>query len=352
MNERIDIPNSTGGGEADLEEETLQPTNPTRGQWNWLLVSLKIGLTLAALGLILYSVDLPAAWRFAREQDARLLVAAAALMFGQIAFGGGRWFLILRRLQSAIAFSQCMKIYYISVFFSACLWASVGGDLVRGWLAFQSKVSAKVSAISVIVDRIAALAGVSIIVLATASVLVKRVGDDHALMAVIPIALAAMGLMGIVIAAQLRRIPSNSWGSLHGLRHLRVLGDAMHQVFLAPTWTTPILLSAVIAQICGSLGAYVIAHSLGLGISLLDCLVLMQPVTLLAALPISIGGWGVREAAVVTLFGFVGVPSSAALVLSLQIGLINIIVSLPGGMLFLMQKSKLPIAYRTKAAAR
>jgi hypothetical protein len=69
-------------------------------------------------------------------------------------------------------------------------------------------------------------------------------------------------------------------------------------------------------------------------------LILMQPVTLFATLPISIGGWGVREAAVVTFFGLVGVAPSAAVLLSVQLGLIAVVISLPGGLLFLVQRRR------------
>ena len=66
----------------------------------------------------------------------------------------------------------------------------------------------------------------------------------------------------------------------------------------------------------------------------------MQPVTLFATLPISIGGWGVREAAMVTFFGLVGVPPSAAVIVSIQLGLLGVVLSLPGGLLFLLQRSR------------
>jgi len=68
----------------------------------------------------------------------------------------------------------------------------------------------------------------------------------------------------------------------------------------------------------------------------------MQPVALVANLPISVGGWGVRETAMIALFGLIGVPASATLVLSIQLGLLSLIVALPGGLLWLALKSRAP----------
>ena len=106
-------------------------------------------------------------------------------------------------------------------------------------------------------------------------------------------------------------------------------------IFLVPSAAVPILSVAILAQIGLSLATYIIARSLAIDIGPLDCLMLMQPVALITALPISIGGWGVREVTMVMLLGLIGVSSEAALALSVQIGLINLIVSLPGGLLWI-----------------
>jgi len=61
---------------------------------------------------------------------------------------------------------------------------------------------------------------------------------------------------------------------------------------------------------------------------------------LILTIPISIGGWGVREGAMVTAFALVGVPGEGALVLSLLFGVIGLVVSLPGGIVWLMMRGK------------
>jgi len=80
------------------------------------------------------------------------------------------------------------------------------------------------------------------------------------------------------------------------------------------------------------------ALGLDVHLSLTDCVILMQPVALAVALPISIGGWGVRETAMIGLLGFVGIPSSAALSLSVQMGLLTIVATLPGAAFWLLHR--------------
>jgi hypothetical protein len=61
----------------------------------------------------------------------------------------------------------------------------------------------------------------------------------------------------------------------------------------------------------------------------------MSIVPILSALPISLAGWGVREFSVVALLGLLGIKREAALLLSVEFGLIGTLMSLPGGAIWL-----------------
>jgi len=173
--------------------------------------------------------------------------------------------------------------------------------------------------------------------LATAPVFFARVGNT--LPMYIPLGLACAGLAGIIVAANLRRMPA-AWLRSRLARYLQSLGGSVQQILLTPKAALPVLGFAIAAQIALGVATFSMAASLGMKVTMLDCIVLMQPVALLASLPISVGGWGVRETAVVLLFGLIGVPSSAALVLSLQLGLLAFLVVLPGGILWLLLQIK------------
>jgi uncharacterized membrane protein YbhN (UPF0104 family) len=82
---------------------------------------------------------------------------------------------------------------------------------------------------------------------------------------------------------------------------------------------------------------WMIGLGLNLGMSLADCMVLTPLIVLAAMLPISLGGWGVREGAAILLFGLVGLTRSDALALSVVFGLCTVAVSLPGSVLWFVQ---------------
>ncbi|HTV28367.1 MAG TPA: lysylphosphatidylglycerol synthase domain-containing protein, partial [Xanthobacteraceae bacterium] len=61
---------------------------------------------------------------------------------------------------------------------------------------------------------------------------------------------------------------------------------------------------------------------------------------LVQTLPISIAGWGIREGFLSAAFGLVGVWPEKALTLSVLYGLLTLIGSLPGGVIWLLQRRK------------
>ena len=67
---------------------------------------------------------------------------------------------------------------------------------------------------------------------------------------------------------------------------------------------------------------------------------LVPPVMLIMTIPISIGGWGVRETAMVTFFGLIGVSGEGAFALSVVFGLTGMAVAIPGGIIWFMSRDK------------
>jgi uncharacterized protein (TIRG00374 family) len=309
----------------------------SRQRWSWLFTFFKFGLSALAFALVLFWVDLRAAWEHVLNQSPKYLIIAAALFSLQIVLGALRWHSILGRLGAKPSARESIRLYYISAFFNSYLWGAVGGDVVRAWLTYRGDVSGKTAVNSVILDRIAALAGVAILAIVTAPTYLSRVGNS--LQLYIPIAVAIGGLAGIAVLAQLERLPE-VWLRARFVRLLHSLGGSVRLVFLSPKAAAPTLAFAIAAQLALGAATYAVAQSLDIDVTALDCIVLMQPVALLANLPISIGGWGVRETAMIFLFGFVGVPASAALILSVQLGLLSLLVVLPGGILWLLLKPK------------
>jgi len=151
---------------------------------------------------------------------------------------------------------------------------------------------------------------------------------------------AACLFFGIVVAALVHRLPID-WRRFKLLRAIHLLSTATDTIFLRVKTALPVLSAAVVGQTALAFAVYLISCGLNVDLSLIDCVILMQPIALAVALPISVGGWGVRETAMIGLLGLVGVSSSAALSLSVQLGLLTIVATLPGAAFWLLHREAL-----------
>jgi len=68
---------------------------------------------------------------------------------------------------------------------------------------------------------------------------------------------------------------------------------------------------------------------------------ILPAVILLASLPISFAGWGLREGAIMMALGAYGVPQETALAMSLVYGTLHLASAFPGLILWILDKRRL-----------
>jgi uncharacterized membrane protein YbhN (UPF0104 family) len=114
------------------------------------------------------------------------------------------------------------------------------------------------------------------------------------------------------------------------------LSEATYAAYLRPAVSLPVLGLSVAVHGLIVASVHVLAVGLGLDVGWFESLVLVPAVILLSTVPVSIGGWGLREGLMVLALGLAGVPADAALSVSILFGLAQITAGLPGGVLWLM----------------
>ena len=228
---------------------------------------------------------------------------------------------------------QVSRLYYTSVFFNTCLPGAIGGDIVRVWIARKKLGSLTQVFNSVVLDRVAALAGLVVLVLAALPFIDERLNLD--LLIIIPL-LAVCIVAGVFILVYLDRLPLR-WQNLAPVRLAISLAEAARRAFFNLSTLILVMAAAVAAPLAACFCVYLLARSLEVPLSIVHAILLVPPALLLGALPISIGGWGVREAVLVGLLGLVGITSEAALVISVQLGVLTTCVTLPGGVIWLVK---------------
>lgn len=299
----------------------------------------KAGLTLLAFWFVFRGIDLAQLAGMMARQDRALLLQSGALMMVQSVLGGVRWRMIMNALAVSrdhrIRMIDAQKLYYIGVFFTTCLPGTVGGDMVRIWMARDLAIPLAQSVHSVIIDRMIALFAIGIMALITLPVLAEvTAADPHILY---PVS-AALAVGGWVLLHYLERLlaPHARHRPVHWILYFL---RSVKLILTHPRVCACSVGLALVAHVSYSLSAYVLAQSLGVPMTAMQSLAFIPLVMLVTTIPVSFGGWGLREASMVGLLGLAGIPQEAALMLSIQLGLLFMLISLPAGLLWLAGRS-------------
>lgn len=302
----------------------------------WLPLALKFMVSALLIWFLLTKIDLATAVTRLSEASLGMVVLAGAVLLVQLGVAVARWLAVLNAMGTPLSFGQVLRFAYMGWFFNQALPSTVGGDAVRIYKAYRAGLTMGSAVNSVMLDRFATVFALVIVVAAVQPFFLARLGEATPSWMVPAVTLfLAAGFAGIAFLVALDFLPEGlrRWRLIRGLA---VLGADSRKVFLTPKYAGRILAWSVIGHLNVTASLFLLAVGLDLEVTLLDCLALFPPVILITTLPVSIAGWGVREGSMVAAFALVGVPAEGALVLSILFGIIVIVVSLPGGLVWLL----------------
>jgi len=301
-----------------------------------IILSLKIVMSGGLIWILFGSVDLNAVKEQIVTVNLVTFGGAIAVFFVQTAVIAWRWQTVINTVKSVLPFPNTLAITYMGLFFNQVLPSSVGGDVIRIYKASKSGMAFGRAVNTVLLDRVVTVLGLILLIVCSMPFFNYRVGYAEAQLLVPIVSLLVLGAVGGLLALMLLDNLPSRFSAYRVIKSLSVLAADTRLVFLSLRSAGRVMAVSAIGHANVTFGAFLIASSLGLDISWVDCMVLLPPVILVMALPISVAGWGVREGAMVTAFGLIGVPAGDTLVLSVLFGLASIVVALPGGLIWLL----------------
>lgn len=248
---------------------------------------------------------------------------ALALLVLSVLITGLRWSLILNTLDLPVSRAEAQRLTFAGVTASQLLPTSVGGDALRVlWLRQQGQPFLPVL-MSVLFDRLFAVLGLACLV----PVLLLQVPPLQIPVLVWPSLFLLAGLCaGVALLPFLdtltRRWPLGPFGVV------RNVAPYARRVVRPAAGLIPLLLSLANAALVGLAFALLCPGAPPAGV-----IVVVSFATLITLLPISLGGWGVREASLVQGLGLLGVSHDAALAQALLFGALTLCLAAPGALL-------------------
>lgn len=302
------------------------------------------------------------------EQNRKMLQALGTadvwwLLPGLLALGGGlllqalRWIILLDVQGIAISYRRSLRILLVGMFFNLFLLGATGGDIIKIFLIMREAPDKKAGALlSVFIDRVV---GVLALAAVSAVVILLRWRDLMAHEATrfgVATAAAILGVsIGFVFLAWLTgrfnlasKLPR--WLPAHD-RIVEAAGAFVEYARAGRSVGNAFLLS-IPAHLLMFSTFWFGAKAFAAGLNLLSIYCVMPIVATVTALPISIGGAGLREGLFIKILGALyATPESVSTLVSLSGFMMQVFWSLVGGVVYLGYRATqtLPLGEMEKA---
>ncbi len=311
--------------EATLKARGFLLNNPPMSQRvkKWLPLTLQTLVSAALLAWIFRDPSFRAQVGevFTSARPGWLLAGFAAAGVGNL-IGVVRWGIFLRVLKITLSGWDTLRMSLVGLFFNNFLVGAAGGDAVKVvWVASRGNPKAA-ALVSVLMDR---MSGLGALVLCSVFFMLWRFDwlmRSHVVAGLIQFVfgylIVVVGLLALTFFAARTGLSERLPAAMPGREKIREFSrvyllfvQAWRETLLAATLSGGILVAHFLTFYCS-------ARAFDAVIPLPDFFAFMPAVDVISALPVSVGGLGVREQLFVTVLGqLCGVPADRAFSISI-----------------------------------
>lgn len=318
-----------------LDEPPEPGQGPNRsGWWSITKACFRVGTSAVLIAFLIAQTNLGALTGALAHLQWSFFALALATYLASQALSARRWAGLANAVGFAEPQSRFLSLYYQGMFFGLCLPSSVGGDVVKAWKLGNTARQRILAACTVFVDRGTGLYALGLIAVAALGYHYGYLPPGMAPACVLAWLAGGVAAVGLGLAAMRRLAPA--------LERLPRLGRIVVQ--LRPYHDGPAVVRIAVGyslaiQGMNALTVLWIGQALGLAIAPATYFVAVPAAALVSALPVSFGGFGVRES-VLALFL---IQERAATESAVTVGLVWLAVillsGLVGGVAYLLDRA-------------
>lgn len=300
---------------------------------NRLIIAAKVAVSIG----VLYSVGkhFEANQLMTSLDHVEPLYLLAAIVFALLAVPvvSYRWRLLAGMLAVQISFAVATRATFAGLFVGQVLPGAIGADVVRGWMVWNMGLSNKLIIASIVMDRLVSLLALVLIIGATLPILLPYLPNNI-------IVCVEWSLFGLIIIMLLCYL---CFRSLHLSNPNQIIGRFLNKLDIEGIHISGrVVIASLSLSVVGHgftiLSAFFLSLAIGIDTSLWMWLLVMPIIMLVNVIPVSINGWGIREIVMIYLWGLFGIEDAGAFLISVCLGIIAIISSLPGFWFWLEKK--------------
>jgi glycosyltransferase 2 family protein len=319
------------------------PDEPTEA-WSprqYAPLAIKIVVSIGLMALLFSKIDIGRLWDIARKASIAWLAIALLLYLINVIASVWRWHLLLGAQEVEFPTSRLVTTYLISLFFNNFLPSNIGGDVIRIGDTARATRSKTAATMIVLGDRVLGLIG--LILVAAVGATIAAGGPRYRPVPIWPAWLWAGFFLTAAISAPAVLAPDGVGRLLKPLMvvHPEWIGGRIESVTAVlsrfrghPAAIASCFAGAVFVQAVTILFYVTVAHALHVPISPWDLAVIVPVSTVIQMAPVSVNGFGVREATFSYYFTRLGLPIESALLVSLAGVSLMMLFSLSGAVVY------------------
>ena len=306
----------------------------SRGKAHPLWLALKTAISLGLIIFVFWKLDFASVWEKSRQLSVVLIVSVVLMFAVQTYIAAWRWWVILRHHHLEMRLLTTVRICLIGAFFNQLLPSSIGGDVARAWYVYRNGLSKRMAVITVLSDRIYGMVVLDFLAIVFFPALLYYSVSHEALIVIGVLIMSASS--ALVAVFWLDCLPDwlQRWAVI---RQLGALSAATRAITMDGRAIVPVLGLSLLIHAITILAILLLLAAVAPHHNLFLCAALIPVIILMAMVPMSIAGWGVREGIMVYGLGLANVSQEAALIVSIVVGLSLAAVGLAGGLVWFFQ---------------
>ncbi len=313
-----------------------------------LALAIKAAISALLLYLALDFVNLATLRERLHLIDLRWIAAGVAIILVQMVVASLRWQRIAVACDAPLSAGRAILYALIGMFFNQTLPSTVGGDAARVWLLARHDSGWKPAVYSVLIDRGVGLLWLALLVFFCLPWSLSFIQNPVGRIALVAIGAGSVAGLGVLFTIDRCRRFLTRWRLT---RHLADAASIALKVLVSRQVGIAVAALSIAGHCLTVLTAWSAAKAIGSPLDLTQALLLILPVILIASIPVSIAGWGVREGAMVAAFTYAGLPQSDGLLVSLLFGAEFFAVGVIGGLAWIASGERLKPAPPQDVAA-
>jgi len=263
------------------------------------------------------------------------LAGALACTLLGIVLSAVRWQRVLSAMELPSKLSTLLNAYLAGQFVSNFLPSTIGGDALRVSRLSAANGETPATFASVVLDRMSGWLILPLMCLAGLAINPTLIHLGRASRVAITISLVTLAALAVVITvATSRRLGGRLAGHTSWLRFAGAVHLGLDRLRRHPAAAAGVVATGFAYQLAVISAALLGARALGIHVGPTALLAFFPAVAIVQVLPVTVGGLGVREGALVLFLQPLGVPADKAFALGLLVYTLHLVASLLGAPAF------------------